>query len=165
MKIAILPECVDFATDTCDAFLTRLEVDFDVDFTDIADLVFDVTDLDNDVADFATDVADFVTDVADFAIDVADFATDVADFATDVADFATEATDFADITDDFDKTGSSDGDGCSTEVFERFDVFDFDADNFDEVDFIDVTDFASGLEVKDRFVTDITDGTAVADAA
>ena len=151
MKIAILPECVDFATDTCDAFLTRLEVDFDVDFTDIADLVFDVTDLDNDVADFATDVADF--------------ATDVADFATDVADFATEATDFADITDDFDKTGSSDGDGCSTEVFERLDVFDFDADNFDEVDFIDVTDFASGLEVKDRFVTDITDGTAVVDAA
>ena len=130
VKIVILPECDDFATDTCDAFLTRLEVDFDVDFTDIADLVFDVTDLD-----------------------------------TDVADFVTDATDFADITDDFDKTGSSDGEGCSTEVFERFDVFDFDADNFDEVDFIDVTDFASGLEVKDRFVTDITDGTAVAEAA
>jgi len=115
----------------------------------------------NDAVDFATDAVDFATDAVDFAIDVLDFATDVVDFATDaveIADFVTDATDFDDATDDFDMTGSSDG--CSIEAFERFDVLDFDMDNFDKADFIDVTDFASGFEVKDRFVTD---GTAVAE--
>ena len=123
-------------TDACEAFFARLEVDFDVDFTDVADLDTDAAELDTDAADFVTDVADFVTDATDFDI----------------------------ISDDFDKTGSSDGVGCSSEVLERFEIFDFDTDNFDEVDFIDVTDFANGFEVKDRFVTDVTDGTAVAEA-
>ena len=129
-------------TDTCEAFFARFEDDFDIDFTDAADLVTDAADLDTDVADFVTDVADFVTDVADFV---------------------TDATDFDIVSDDFDKTGSSDGVGCSSEVLERFEIFDFETDNFDEVDFIEVTDFASGFEVKDRFVTDVTDGIAVAE--